>query len=171
MNAKLIALTGPVSYNSRMATIRYLISACLCGVPCRYDGSARRIERFVRLVESGEAMAVCPEVLGGLSVPREPCEILFGRVVNTKGQDKTEEYALGAQKTLALAEKHNICVAILKERSPSCGTSRIYDGTFNEVLVPGQGITTALLKEKGILVYSEEDAPEEIGAGLNGKTA
>ena len=109
-------------------------------------------------------MAVCPEVLGGLPVPRPPCEIVFGRVVDTGGADKTAEFTEGAEKTLALAEKHSICVAILKERSPSCGVSRIYDGTFNEALVPGEGITAALLKKKGILVYSEDDAPEEIGA-------
>lgn len=147
-----------------MPKIRYLISACLCGVPCRYDGSARRVERFVRLAESGEALAVCPEVLGGLPVPRPPCEILFGRVLDTAGRDRTAEYTAGAEKTLAIAEKHNICVAILKERSPSCGVSRIYDGTFNEALVPGEGIATALLRKKGIMVYSEDDVPVEIGA-------
>ena len=145
-----------------MATIRYIISACLCGVPCRYDGTARRVERFVRLVESGEALAVCPEVLGGLSVPRPPCELLHRKAIDTQGQDKTKAYARGAEKTLALAKKHRIGVAILKERSPSCGVTRVYDGTFNEVLVPGEGITTQLLIKNGIRVYSEENIPDEV---------
>ena len=147
-----------------MATIRYIISACLCGVPCRYDGTARRVERFVRLVESGEALAVCPEVLGGLSVPRPPCELLHRKVIDTQGQDKTEAYARGAEKTLAFAKKYCIRVAIFKERSPSCGVTRVYDGTFNEVLVPGEGIATQLLIKNGIRVYSEENIPDEIVA-------
>lgn len=137
---------------------RYLISACLCGERCRYDGTDFTISRFKRLVKTGSALAVCPEVLAGLPVPRVACEILNGRVFNKDGLDNTETFMRGAHLTLELAQKHNIRSVIFKERSPSCGSSTIFDGSFSGRLVSGQGISTALLRQHGIAVLSEEEA-------------
>lgn len=136
-----------------------LISACLCGQACRYDGRASLLDGCLPLVESGVALPVCPEVLGGLLVPRPPCEILGGRVVTAAGLDCTAAFEAGARAVLELANRHGIGLAIFKERSPSCGTSRIYDGGFSGRLVPGQGLCTALLRRSGVQVYGEEEAP------------
>lgn len=127
----------------------YLVSACLCGEKTRYDGKAFVNDKIKRLVDRGKAIMICPEVEGGLKVPRLPCEIRKGRVVNTALEDKTENFVDGAHKTLELAKKYGIKKAILKEKSPSCGTKYIYDGTFTKTLVPGQGITARLLQENG----------------------
>ena len=135
----------------------YLVSACLCGEKTRYDGKAFVNDKINRLVDRGKAIMICPEVEGGLKVPRLPCEIRKGRVVNTALEDKTENFVDGAHKTLELAKKYGIKKAILKEKSPSCGTKYIYDGTFTKTLVPGQGITARLLQENGIDVISDED--------------
>ncbi len=135
----------------------YLISACLAGRPCRYDGTAYTVPELKRLAEAGLAMAVCPEELGGLPTPREPAEILRGRVVTRQGRDVTAQFEQGAAATLELARAHNIGRAILKERSPSCGCGLIYDGTFNGKLVAGQGIAAAKLDGGGILVRGESD--------------
>jgi len=123
----------------------------------RYDGKAFVNDKIKRLVDRGKAIMICPEVEGGLKVPRLPCEIRKGRVVNTALEDKTENFVDGAHKTLELAKKYGIKKAILKEKSPSCGTKYIYDGTFTKTLVPGQGITARLLQENGIDVISDED--------------
>lgn len=137
----------------------YLISACLCGVCCRYDGSSFSIDRFVRLAENGLALPVCPELLGGLIVPRPPCELSGGRVISKDGDDLTEDFLRGAQRTLELALKHQIRYVIFKERSPSCGCGTVFDGSFSGCLVPGEGVATALLRQYGITVFSEETAP------------
>lgn len=141
-------------------TPRYLISACLCGEICRYDGADYSIERFVRLVESGLAIPVCPEVLGGLPTPRSPCEILNGRVFTKDGEDVTEAFLRGARLTLELAEKHAIRLVIMKERSPSCGSGIIYDGSFSGRRIPGAGIAAAVLRHHGIQVINEEEASQ-----------
>lgn len=135
----------------------YIVSACLCGEKCRYDGKTTLSEKVKKLVDEGKALVVCPEVEGGLSVPRLPCEIIENKVINTKNEDKTENFIAGAEKTLYLAKKYNIKKAILKEKSPSCGSSFIYDGTFSRTLIKGQGITSKLLRENGIEVISDED--------------
>lgn len=140
------------------ASPHYLISACLCGENCRYDGAGFTIPHFKRLAESGAALPVCPEVLAGLPVPRPVCEILNGRVFNKDGQDRTEVFSRGAHLTLELAQKHGIRSVIFKERSPSCGCNTVFDGSFSGRLVPGQGIATALLRQHGIVVLSEEEA-------------
>lgn len=145
-----------------MSACTYIVSSCLCGIPCRYNGRAQREERFVRLVESGVALAVCPEILGGLSVPRLPCEIVRGRVIDAEGRDRSAEFRLGAERTLALASEHGVRVAILKERSPSCGVTQIYDGSFTGIIVPGRGITADLLMRHGLAVYSEENASDDL---------
>ncbi len=145
----------------------YIVSACLCGENCRYDGKSTLSERVKRLVDEGKAITVCPEVEGGLPIPRHPCEIRGNRVVNSHNEDKTEEFISGAEKVLELVKKHNIKKAILKEKSPSCGSSFIYDGTFSRKLIKGQGITTKLLRENGIEVISDEEFDEfgEFGDG------
>nr|WP_300094249.1 DUF523 domain-containing protein [Sedimentibacter sp.] len=135
----------------------YIVSACLCGENCRYDGRSTLSEKVRKLVDEGKAIMVCPEVEGGLPIPRHPCEIRDNKIVNTQNEDKTEEFISGAEKVLKIAEKHNIKKAILKEKSPSCGSSFIYDGTFSRKLIKGQGITTRLLRENGIEVKSDEE--------------
>lgn len=138
---------------------RYLISACLCGICCRYDASSFTIAGFMRLAENGLALPVCPELLGGMSVPRQPCEITGGRVFRKDGEDATEAFMRGAHRTLELALKHQIRCAIFKDRSPSCGCDTVFDGSFSGRLVAGQGLTTALLRQYGITVLNEESAP------------
>lgn len=146
-----------------------LISACLVGCRCRYDGGSKSIDVYERLVEQGEAVFVCPEQLGGLSTPRPPAQIVGGtgedvldghaRVVTDAGVDVTDEFIRGAEEALRMAKMVGAKEAILKERSPSCGSSMIYDGTFTEGKRPGDGVTAALLKRHGINVYSEETDP------------
>lgn len=138
-------------------TYEYIVSACLCGEKVRYDGKANTNEKVKQLVEEGKALALCPEIEGGLPVPRHPCEIQNKKVINNLGEDKTVNFVEGGEKTLELCKKHKIKKAILKEKSPSCGSSFIYDGTFTKTLIPGQGITTKLLTENGIEVLSDEE--------------
>lgn len=142
-----------------------LVSACLCGVPCRYDGNSTPVEDLVDLHKRGAALAVCPEVEGGLPVPRPPCERREGRVLGRNGEDFTEQFEAGAAYTLALAQQYGIGLAILKENSPSCGCSAIYDGSFSGKRVPGQGVTAALLQKNGIRVINEYTAQEVFSGG------
>lgn len=144
-----------------------LVSACLAGTPCRYDGSHCRVGPVADLVRRGRALAVCPEVLGGLPVPREACEIRTApdgslRVISAAGRNLTASYAAGAGRTLRLAEENRITRAVLKTRSPSCGFGSVYDGSFSGRLVPGNGITAALLHDHGIRIYTEEDLPQDL---------
>ena len=139
---------------------RYLISACLCGHICRYDGGAFDFPALRRLVESGEAIPFCPECEGGLPTPRKPCEIVGERVLAADGTDCTAQYRAGAQKALALCREKGITAAILKEGSPSCGSHRIRDGSHTGRKIAGQGVTAALLAAEGITLYTEEDLPE-----------
>jgi len=144
-----------------------MVSACLAGVNCVYDGSHNRQSHFVRLMLEGEVLLFCPEVLGGMRIPHPPSEICGGdglavlegraRVVSRDGRDVTEFFILGARKTLAFARKHAVTTAVMKAKSPSCGCGRIYDGTFTKTLVPGFGVTAALLKQNGIEVISDEE--------------
>ena len=129
-----------------------IVSACLAGFPCRYDGKARPCPEVVELVRAGKAIPVCPEQLGGLETPRPPCEILNGRVVDQNGADQTEAYRRGAEAVLALARTYGATEALLQKRSPSCGSGWIYDGTFSKRLVAGDGVTARLLAENGIQV-------------------
>ena len=131
-----------------------LASACLCGVPCRYDARAATDPCVKDLYERGLAVSVCPEILGGLSAPRPPCEIFRGRVVDAAGNDLTAHFEEGARKTLAIARERGITVAVLKDKSPSCGNTLIYDGTFSGALVPGRGVAAAFLQTNGVRVFS-----------------
>ena len=134
-----------------------LVSACLAGFRCRYDGKTTADESVIELVRSGEALPVCPEMLGGLPCPRIPCErIADGRVVAADGTDRTEAFTSGAAEVLRLARLYGCDRAVLKARSPSCGKGRIYDGTFTGTLTDGDGVTAELLEKNGIAVELRE---------------
>lgn len=135
--------------------MRILISACLLGTCCRYDGGGNRQEWAEELGRRYELVPVCPEQLGGLATPRPPAERLGDRVVTNAGGDVTDAYEKGAAEALALAKLLNCQAAVLKERSPSCGRGAIYDGTFSHTQVPGDGVTAQRLLEAGIPVYGE----------------
>lgn len=133
-----------------------LVSACLAGERCRYDGGDNLHPRIQEMLLGGEALPVCPEVSGGLGVPRLPCEKRQGQIVDTAGEDCAAIFLKGAQHAWMLAHTFGIHRAILKEKSPSCGSCRIYDGSFSRTLIDGEGICTALLRKNGIEVISEE---------------
>ena len=134
-----------------------LVSACLLGVPCRYDGTGKSDERIVMLAKSRCLIPVCPEQLGGLSTPRPPAERCGTRVLTRDDRDVTAPFLRGAEETLRLARLFSCRIAILKANSPSCGSGQIYDGRFCGRLVPGDGMTAALLKQDGLTVLSEKD--------------
>ena len=134
-----------------------LISACLLGCACRYDGKSKPHPLAVELARRGLAVPVCPEQLGGLPTPRKPSERRSGRVVMADGRDVTAEYRRGAEETLHLARLYGCTAAVLKERSPSCGKGQIYDGTFTGTLTAGDGVTAELLTAGGIKVYGESE--------------
>ncbi len=134
-----------------------LVSECLTGVPCRMDGKSKLIPEIKKLVDEGKAVAVCPEVLGGLPTPRGPSEIRNGRVVTQKGADVTEAFINGAEKAFRICKEHGCTCAVLKSKSPSCGFGQIHDGTFGGGLVPGNGVFTQMLLDAGIEVMTEQD--------------
>ena len=136
---------------------KLLVSACLLGTPCRYDGKSKADARVQALAEKYELIPVCPEQLGGLPTPRVPSERRGERVITGDGRDVTAEYRRGAEAALALCLKNGCKAAVLKERSPSCGCGQIYDGTFSRRLIAGDGVTAEALKECGITVYGESD--------------
>ena len=136
---------------------KLLISACLLGVPCRYDGKSKPAASIERLREKYELIPICPEQLGGLPTPRNPSERIGGRVVMADGTDVTAQYQKGARAALELCLREGCVAAVLKERSPSCGSGEIYDGTFTRSLVAGDGVTAELLKKNGIKVYGESE--------------
>ncbi|MGN9863407.1 DUF523 domain-containing protein [Bacillus swezeyi] len=147
-----------------------LVSSCLAGVKCRYNGTHSYVEKINRLVEDNKAMIVCPELLGGFQTPREPAEISGGTgedvlngdavIMTTSGENVTDLYLKGAYKTLELAKQIQADTVVLKENSPSCGSSRIYDGSFSNQKIAGNGITAALLKREGFRVVSEHQIDE-----------
>ncbi len=135
------------------------------GEACRYDGASKPCKAVLALAKKHTLIPVCPEVLGGLPTPRQPCEIRGDRVIDCKGNDKTKAYQKGARKALWIAESQECSMAILKEKSPSCGCGLIHNGAFDGGLVEGNGITTQLLLEKGIAVYGEHHIAEAGVAG------
>lgn len=140
-----------------------LLSACLAGVPCRYDGGSKPTSELMNLALRGEAVLVCPEVLGGLPTPRSPSERQpDGRVVNAEGEDVTAKYRLGAEAALAICQARGCTRAVLKARSPACGKGEIYDGSFTHTRVPGDGVLAALLRENGVSVTTEEEYLREL---------
>lgn len=137
---------------------KILISACLLGERVRYDAKQKKLQHPLidSWIKQGIVYPACPEVLGGLPTPRPAAEIqINGQVTTGQGEEVTQAFLQGAQKTLALALKNNIKIAILTERSPSCGSKHIYDGGFSGRLIAGQGLTTKLLRENGILVFNQ----------------
>lgn len=138
--------------------MKLLISACLLGLPCRYDGASKPQPRVEALAARHELIPVCPEQLGGLPTPRHPSECRDGRVMMNTGADVTAQYRRGAECALALYRLLGCEAAILKERSPSCGHGEIYDGSFTGTLTAGDGVTAALLAQNGIPVYGESQA-------------
>jgi uncharacterized protein YbbK (DUF523 family) len=144
----------------------YLISACLAGVNCKYNGGNNECGWIRGLIGQKECMLVCPEVMGKLPAPRPPCEFINGRAIDKDGKDITDNLIYGAEETLDKAEKRaaeldqKIEFAILKANSPSCGSGKIYDGTFSGVLIDGDGVFAALLKKKGIPVICENQKDE-----------
>ena len=136
-----------------------LISKCLLGEPCRYDGKSVPLPTGVleKLNEKYNLISVCPEQAGGLPTPRVPAERIGARVVRKDGKDVTTEYRRGALEALALCRRYNITAALLKERSPSCGVGLIYDGSFSKTLTAGNGTTADLLIENNIKVYGESE--------------
>lgn len=137
--------------------MKYLISACLIGENVKYNGG-NNLDNIAKLLyDKGLAFPICPEVLGGLSTPRTPAEIVEGHVIMKDGTDVTEEFNIGAKKSLDYALEKNIKIAILQARSPSCGSSFIYDGTHTGTLIKGEGKTTALLRKHGIKVITIEE--------------
>jgi uncharacterized protein YbbK (DUF523 family) len=139
------------------AGTRIGVSACLLGIRCKYDGTSNySAEAVRRLAERYTLIPVCPEQLGGLTTPRPPAEIQNGRVVTKDGLDVTESFQRGAEETLEIFKLLKLEAAILKEGSPSCGSSLIYDGTFTGVKISGMGLTVRLLRDQGIGVISEK---------------
>lgn len=134
-----------------------LVSACLLGVACRYDGKSKGIEKIIELSNKYNLIPVCPEQLGGLPTPRVPSEKLKDKVINSEGIDVTVEYKKGAEETLRLAKIFNCPLAVLKAKSPSCGCGQIYDGSFSKRLIEGNGVTAQLLLENEIEVITEEE--------------
>lgn len=139
-----------------------LISACLVGVNCRYNASGVLYDGLQNYKEKYHFIPVCPEIFGGMKTPREPAEIQNNRVVNTAGEDVTEYYIKGAQEVLKLAEFYECSLAILKERSPSCGSGKIYDGSFTGKLINGNGFTAELLLKNGIKVIGETQIEQNL---------
>ena len=136
-----------------------LISGCLLGLSCRYDGQTKGLDR--ELIEKLQAkhnlIPACPEQLGGLPTPRNPSERIGDKIMMDSGADVTQQYKLGAQQALYLAKLFGCQAAILKERSPSCGSGSIYDGSFSGTLTVGDGVTAELFKSEGIPVYGESE--------------
>ena len=136
---------------------KLLISACLVGKNTKYNGGNNYKPEIEELKGKYDFVLICPEVEGGLSCPRNPSEIINDKVIMNNGNDVTFEYNKGAQIALLKAQEFGCKKALLKEKSPSCGTHQIYDGSFTGRLIDGMGVTAKLLKENGILVYSENE--------------
>ena len=143
-----------------------IVSACLCGENCKYNGRNNRNDKVLDFIRDKETYFICPEELGGLSTPREASEmqgdakeVLYGngRIISISGKDVTKEFVDGAYKSLELAKKVGAKKAILKAKSPSCGKGNVYDGSFSGKLVSGNGITAQLFEDNGIMVISEEN--------------
>nr|WP_263328591.1 DUF523 domain-containing protein [Neobacillus sp. Marseille-Q6967] len=152
-----------------------LVSACLAGLEVRYNGTHCLHDKINQLIKEGDAITVCPELLGGLSTPREPAEIVGGTgedvldgkasVIDKAGNNVTESFIIGSYETLKKALELKAKLIVLKENSPSCGSSMIYSGDFNGKKVAGNGVTAALLRRNGIRVVSEEEFTWDLNKG------
>ena len=138
---------------------KILVSQCLYGGdPVRYDGKskAETDPRFLKWKEEGRLIPVCPEVFGGLPTPRADAQRVGDKVIARTGKDVTFEYMKGAHEAVRLAKEYSVLCAVMKEKSPSCGSNKIYDGTFEGNLIDGQGTAVELLRKEGVKVFSEE---------------
>ena len=136
-----------------------LISACLLGVDCKYNGSNNKLDDEIinLLKEKYNLIPVCPEIMGGMPTPRNPVEITDGKVFDYDGEEFTKEFEKGSEEVLKLAKLYDTTIAILKENSPSCGSNFIYDGTFNHKKIKGMGIAALKLSKENIKLFSEEN--------------
>lgn len=133
------------------------VSACLLGKNCKYNGGNNLNEKVVEFLSGKEVLPICPEILAGLCIPRQPCEIFHGKVISRKGEDLDEAFRRGAENALAKVKDFGATRVILQPRSPSCGVKMIYDGTFNSKLIKGMGVFAALLVKNGITVIDAQD--------------
>ena len=136
---------------------KILVSACLLGVNCKYNGKNNKNDKVLEYIKDKYVIPICPEDFGGLPTPRIPSKINNKRVINKEENDVTNNFVTGANKVLEIAKTLGIKKALLKQKSPSCGSGKIYDGTFTGNIINGDGITTKLLKENNIEVITEED--------------
>ena len=136
-----------------------LISACLLGVDCKYNGSNNKLDDEIihSLKEKYNLIPVCSEIMGGMPTPRNPVEITDGKVFDYDGEEFTKEFEKGSEEVLKLAKLYNSSIAILKENSPSCGSNYIYDGTFNHQKIKGMGIAAHKLSKENIKLFTEEN--------------
>jgi len=137
--------------------MKIMVSACLLGENCKYNGGNNRNEKVLEYVRGHQVISVCPEVMGGLPTPRVPSEIRDNVVINKEGTVVDKEFRKGAKEAFEIALRENVDLVILKAKSPSCGTKQVYDGTFSGRLVDGQGIFTAMIKEAGISFIDEKE--------------
>lgn len=135
----------------------YLVSKCLLGENCKYNGTNNKNEAVISFLKDKNYISVCPECLGGLTIPRNPSEISGEKVISSLGDDVTDMFKKGAEKTLEIAKINNVNIAILKQRSPSCGCGFIYDGTFSKTVKKGNGVTADLLLKNNIKILTEEN--------------
>ena len=136
------------------------VSACLLGNKVRYDGRAKGCAEVMKALYDHEVYLLCPEVMGGLPVPRIPSEVQGARVVNAKGTEVTEEYTSGSRVCLSIVKKKKLDAVILKAKSPACGSHEIYDGTFTHTLINGMGVFAKMCKAEGIRIFDETEIEE-----------
>jgi len=133
---------------------KILVSSCLLGLNCKYNGGNNYSKEIDEFLKDYDVIPICPEIMGGLPTPRVPSERIEDKVITKDGRDVTEQYKKGAEETLFLAQKYHVKKALLKLKSPSCGSGKIYDGTFSRTLIDGDGVTAELLKNNGVEVLS-----------------
>ena len=141
--------------------MKIAVSACLLGHNCKYSGGNNRSQKVLDYIEEHEVIPVCPEVTGGMSTPRVPVELKNGKAINRDGEDVTEFFLRGVEKTMEKLDGQNIDLAILQPRSPSCGCKQIYDGTFTKTLIDGKGMFAQALAEAGIPMMDGDDVPKK----------
>ena len=141
--------------------MKIAVSACLLGHDCKYNGGNNRSQKVLDYIKGHEVIPVCPEVAGGLPVPRVPVELKDGRAINRNGEDVTDFFRRGVELTMEKLADQNIDLAILQPRSPSCGCKQIYDGSFTKTLINGKGMFAQALSDAGIPLMDGDDVPEK----------
>ena len=137
--------------------MKIIVSACLLGENCKYNGGNNRCQKVIDFVKDHEVIQVCPEQMGGLSTPRLPAEIYNEKVMNTEGVSVDAQFLKGAKAALKITLEEGATLAVLQPRSPSCGCKQVYDGTFSKTLIPGKGVFAQLLADHGIKLMEPED--------------